>query len=322
MAEATAIKRLARDRKIFFFDPAIEPAISVSPGERLWVETEDAHNGSIRDESTVYSSLGDMFERLNGVNPTTGPIYVEGAKPGRDVLAVTINEIVPGPVQGQGYTLLAEGLGGLTSSYTLQGPAFAPRTVICTFDEEGIRFPARGRHVTLDFAPFLGTIGVAPASERRFTFYHGPDFMGNVDIREVAPGNTVVLPVNVDGGLLSLGDAHATQGHGEISGAAIECQADVEITIEVQTREEAGVVGLPQINSDDWIGSVAAFAGVHLGDVVRAGYVDLVRRLERFYGFEAGEAYLLACNAAEVSIGQVVDPLYSALVKIARRHVE
>ena len=97
-------------------------AIRSRPGTRLVVETEDAHNGSIRTEQDIYPTLASVFERLGGANPVTGPIYVEGVEPG-DCVAVTIEDIVPGPVQGQGYTVLSQGLGGLVSSYTLQdGP--------------------------------------------------------------------------------------------------------------------------------------------------------------------------------------------------------
>ena len=315
------MKRLSRDQVVFFFDPGSEPAVTVSPGERLIVETQDAHNGAITDEGVVFESLTAMFAELGGANPVTGPIYVDGARAGLDVLAVKIHDVIPGPERHHGYTLLAAELGGLVSNYSVQDPLPA-RTVICEFAEEGVLFPAKGGTITLPFEPFLGTIGVAPAEERRYTFFHGPSFMGNVDIREVAPGSTIVLPVNVDGALLGLGDAHARQGHGEISGAAVECQADVELTIDVVPREETDYVGLPQINTDEWIGSVAGFAGVNLGDVVRAGYIDLIRRLERSYGFDLAEAYLLACQAADVSIGQVVDPLYSALVKIDRRYID
>ncbi len=194
--------------------------------------------------------------------------------------------------------------------------------VICRIEDSTIKFPARGGFIDIPTRPFLGTIGVAPAAERRYTFYHGPDFMGNMDLPEVRAGSTVVLPVNVDGALFGLGDGHAAQGHGEISGAAIECQTDTDLTIDVMTREEAGYVGLPQINTDTWIGSVAGFSGVNLGDVVRAGYVDLVKRLERHHGFSRAEAYLLTCQVAEVTVGQVVDPLYSALVRIDRRYIQ
>lgn len=76
------------------------------------------------------------------------------------------------------------------------------------------------------------------------------------------------------------------------------------------------------MNTPEFIGSIAGFTGVHLGDVVRAAYVDIVNRLTRFYGFELKEAYLLACQTARVTSGQVVDPLYCAAVTIERQYVE
>jgi acetamidase/formamidase len=92
--------RLRRDQCHLFFDPNEPPAIRVAPGTRLVVETEDAHRGSIRTEQDIYPTLASVFERLGGANPVTGPIYVEGVEPG-DCIALTIEEIVPGPVQGQ-----------------------------------------------------------------------------------------------------------------------------------------------------------------------------------------------------------------------------
>lgn len=313
-------KRVRRDQYSFYFDPQAKPAICIKSGDILIVETEDAHGGTIRDESTVYKSLDEVFARLGGANPVTGPIYVEGAKPG-DFLEVSIDEIVAGPVLGQGYTVLTPGLGGLVSNYSLQAP-LRPRTTICKLDQGGVLFPAKGRLIRIPQKPFLGTVGVAPKGERRLSYLQGRDFLGNVDIPEVAPGNKIVLPVNVEGALLALGDVHAVQGDGEISGAAIEVQADVRLTVRVVRAAEATYHGLPQVNSDRWIGSLAAFSGVHTGDVVRAAYIDLIHRMTRFHGFALEEAYLLACQTACVRIGQIVDPLYSALVTIDRTYLE
>jgi acetamidase/formamidase len=130
------------------------------------------------------------------------------------------------------------------------------------------------------------------------------------------------MRANVPGALISFGDAHAVQGDGEISGAAIECQADVEVRVDRIPKEEAQYVALPQVNTSEFIGSIAGFSGVHLGDVVRAAYVDIVNRLVRFHDFELEEAYLLACQTARVTVGQVVDPLYCAAVTIDRRYID
>lgn len=318
--QAAVVPRLRRDQIHLYFDPNEEPAIRVPSGTRLVVETEDAHMGSIRSESDVYQSLAEVFERLGGANPVTGPIFVEGVEPG-DCVALTFEEIVPGAVQGQGYTVLTPGLGGLVSNYTLQ-PPLAPRTVICPIRDGTVLFPTKRRTLEIPCSPFLGTIGVAPAAERRLSYLQGPEFLGNTDLPLNGVGATIVLRANVAGGLVSFGDAHAAQGDGEISGAAIECQADVTCRVERIPKDEAQYVSLPQVNTPELIGSIAGFSGVHLGDVVRAAYVDVVQRLVQFHGFELEEAYLLLCQAARVRVGQIVDPLYCAAVTIERRYVD
>lgn len=311
---------LKRDQIHLFFDPQEAPRLRVPSGARVTVETEDAHVGSIRKPTDGYASLGEVFQKLGGANPVTGPIYVEGVEAG-DCIAVTLEDIVPGPVQGQGYTVLTPGLGGLVSDYSLQS-ALKPRTVICKIEGKTIKFPARGGFVDIPTAPFLGTIGVAPAQERKLAFVQGADMGGNTDIPLHGIGATLVFRANVPGALLSLGDAHAAQGNGEISGAAIECQADVTLKVERIAAKDAQYVRLPQVNTPDYIGSVAALGGVNLGDVVRAAYIDLIRRLERFHGFSMEEAYLLVCQTAKVHVGQIVDPLYSAAVTIERRYIK
>ena len=318
--QAEVAARLSRDQIHLYFDPTMEPAVRVPSGARLLVETEDAHMGSIRSTDDVYESLAEVFAKLGGANPVTGPIYVEGVEPG-DCVALTIEGIVPGPVQNQGYTVLTPGLGGLVSNYTLQ-PALAPRTVICPIENGVVQFPARGGVIEIPCRPFLGTIGVAPAGERRLSYVQGSEFLGNTDLPLNGVGATVVLRANVPGALLSFGDAHAVQGDGEISGAAIECQADVTCRIERIPNAESQYVGLPQVNTVEFIGSIAAFTGVHLADVVRAAYVDVVQRLVQFHGFELEEAYLLACQTAKVTVGQIVDPLYCAAVTVARSFID
>src|SRR5712691_11694234 len=158
------LQRLGRDQIHLCFDAHQEPAIRVSSSARLVVETEDAHMGSIRAEDDVYQSLAEVFEKLGGANPVTGPISVEGVEPG-DCIALTFEQIVPGPWQEQGYTVLTPGLGGLVSNYTLQDP-LAPRTVICPIRAGKVQFPTTRGTVEIPIAPFLGTIGVAPAGER------------------------------------------------------------------------------------------------------------------------------------------------------------
>ena len=75
--------------------------------------------------------------------------------------------------------------------------------------------------------------GVAPKEDRRSSFYQGQDWCGNVDIGDITEGTTVILPVHVEGAMFSIGDIHALQGDGEITGCALECQGIVEVRISV-----------------------------------------------------------------------------------------
>lgn len=319
-AGITPAARLRRDQVHFYYDAKQEPVVTITSGDTIIFETEDANRGTIRKETDAYASLDDILDKLGGANPVTGPVYVDGARPG-DCLAVTIKSMAMAPVWGHGYTSLIPGLGGLVSNYSLQ-PPLPPKVVISRIEGTTVHLPAKGKTLEIPAHPFLGTIGVAPKGARQLSLLQGKDFLGNCDIPEVCPGNTVVLPVNVEGALLSLGDAHAAQGDGEICGVAIEIQADVEVTVSVIPKGEGDFAGLPQVNSSAWIGSLAALGGVNLGDTVRAAYIDLIQRLVRFYGFTLEDAYVLASNAMRVRIGQVVDPLYSALVTIDRRYLE
>src|SRR5690606_28197737 len=56
---------------------------------------------------------------------------------------------------------------------------------------------------------------------------------GNMDYRGVATGTTVYLPVLVPGALVFVGDGHAVQGAGELSGTGVETSMDVTIEVGV-----------------------------------------------------------------------------------------
>jgi len=81
--------------------------------------------------------------------------------------------------------------------------------------------------------PFVGTIGLALAEAGTHSVVPPRRVGGNLDIRDNAVGTTLYLPVEVAGGLLSLGDTHAAQGDGEICGTAIESPMDVAVKIDL-----------------------------------------------------------------------------------------
>src|SRR4029450_5515002 len=90
--------------------------------------------------------------------------------------------------------------------------------------------------VTLPLAPFFGSIGVAPPAlagriSSRPPGWHG----GNLDNKDLVAGSTLPLPVHVAGALLSIGDGHARQGDGEVTGTALE--TSLRGTFELHVRK-------------------------------------------------------------------------------------
>jgi amidase len=319
---ATQDRVIERHETQFSFDRDIEAVASVTPGEIFAVQTADSLCGIVKSELDTFRHFDEVFERLGGACPVTGPVYVEGARAG-DVLAVTLHDIAPAPGTGRGWTAVIPGLGSLMhdQGYTLQ-PPMEPRSTICEVGRDEIVVPIDGKEVRIPARPFLGTVGIAPAQERRITFSQSREYLGDVDIPQLGRGATLLLRCNVDGGLLSLGDAHAAQGDAEITGVAIEIEADVTLSVDVLDADEAEYGSLPMLETDGWVGCVAGFNGVHTADCVRAGFVDLARRLIRRHGFTETGAYQLLGQVGRVQLGNMFDPFYSALTYIERRYLD
>jgi amidase len=298
------VKRLGRESFQYAFDPALAPALEVEPGESFWVETHDAHRGTVTDESVVYSSLDEVLERLGGANPVTGPIAVRGASPG-DCLIVSIEQIVAAPRRRAGYTCTTPRV----------EPSLTPETVICRIAGDEVVLPTAAGDVRLPLQPMIGTLGVAPAGEPRSSFEQGRDILGNVDLPALTAGARVVVRAQVAGGLLSLGDAHLAQGDAEIHRAAIEAEADVRLVVELASPEEVGYVELPQLDTEESWGCIAPGPG-HLEELVRAAYDDLAQRLVARLGVGRADAYRLLGSAGRITVGQVVPPLSSVLAWI------
>lgn len=298
------MRRLGRESFHYAFDRALAPALEVDPGETFWVETHDAHRGTVTDESVVYGSLEEVVERLGGANPVTGPIALRGARAG-DCLVVSIAEIVAAPRRSAGYTCTTPRV----------EPSLTPETVICHIAGDDVVLPTAAGEARLPLQPMIGTLGVAPAGEPRSSFEQGRDILGNVDLPALKAGARVVVRAQVEGGLLSLGDAHLAQGDAEIHRAAIEAEADVRLVLEVAAPEEIGYVALPQLNTEDSWGSIAPGPG-HLEELVRDAYDDLAQRLVGRLGLRRADAYRLLGAAGRITVGQVVPPLFSVLASV------
>jgi acetamidase/formamidase len=315
------MRRFPRTATTLFFDPDAQPFAEVADGERFVVETADSLCGLAQTEAPRGLHVAEVLERLGGACPVTGPFHVAGASPG-DVLEVELHRVDPAPADGEAWTGVFGGFGALQhEGLSLSAPP-PPELRRVPYAGGVAMFPCRGGTVRVPMRPFLGTVGVAPRRERRLTFSQSPEYLGDVDQPALTAGATLRLPVNVEGALVAFGDAHGAQGDGEITGAAVEIEADVELTVRVRDRQEAGLVALPQLDTAEAIGSLAGLHGASLTDCARAAYVDLVQRLHRGHGFTVADAYQLLGQVGRLRVGNMIDPFYSVLATVERRYLE
>ncbi|WP_066452508.1 acetamidase/formamidase family protein [Anaerotruncus rubiinfantis] len=308
------MKTVPLQTRQFLFDKEAPAVLRVSPGERIRFETEDADVSLIRTENDLYQDFSVLYEKGGGTNPLSGPVYIEGAKPG-DTLAVEILRIEPGYWRGEGYTAIFSGLGALQNAAGSLQPPLEPRTKICRIADGFVHFKShdKKREIKIPTSPFIGTIGVAPKEDRCSSGKMGRDFCGNIDIPAVKAGSTVLLPVNVEGALLSLGDVHACQGDGEITGCALECQAVVEVRVNILPRGRSTCESWPQLLDETYLGVLVPLGAQNLTMAMQYGYAELARVMEKHFGFDLLDAYQLLNLVGEIRVGSE----FSCLCRIA-----
>lgn len=279
------MRRITRDTVSYFYEVTDCPRLTVSPGETVVFETWDARAGALLDRPP-----GIPFElpppTPDRGNPLTGPLAVRGAEPG-DALVVRIDRVdclSPGWCGGHAHV----------------GPfpkGRVPRSVgrVCAIEGGSVRY---SEDVLLPMSPMVGCIGTAvpgDAPQAGIPGRHG----GNLDHPVVAEGSTVFLPVFADRGLLYIGDVHATQGDGELSGVAVEIPAEVTVTIDL--RKGAGM-RWPWAVTDGAVMVMTADLG--FGRAREEAVEAMMRVLESQLGLEPGDAIALMSVAGNLRIGQ------------------
>lgn len=288
----------------YVFSPYHESIARVEPGEEFAVYTKDAFEDQIDSVDLKPTEiLGDYL------NPQTGPIWVEGAEPG-DTLKVNILDIQP--TRDWAVSLFIPFFGGLTSTNatrTLQEPL--PERVWMYKIEDG--WVTHNENLRFPWRPFLGTIGTAPMLEALSAltpFDHG----GNMDVPDVKPGNSIYLPVKVEGALLYVGDVHAGQGQGELCGVALEIAAKSTFTVELIKGKS---IQWPRIESDDEYMVVGSARPME--DAARIAYTELVEWMVEM-GWDKWEAYQALTQIGDCYVGNMVDTYYSLVAKIRKEY--
>lgn len=289
--------------------PYSEPVMTVAPGDRIVIHTEDCFEGRIQRESDKPSEILEM----PFINPQCGPIMVEGAEKG-DALAVHVESITPRPDRPGATCCLIEEFGGLVgTTYTaMLNPPLPEIVKKIRVDENHVYWSDR---LTLPYRPHIGTLSCSPEIDSINALtpdQHG----GNMDMPDICPGNTVFLPVKVPGARLFVGDCHACQGEGEVCGVAVEHAAIVILRVDVI---KGWALAWPRLEAEDFIMSIGSARP--LEDAMRIAYRDLIYWMEKDYGFDRYEAYMLLSQVGKAKLGNFVDPKYTIGAAVSKRHL-
>jgi len=280
------------------------PLLTVAPGETVEFEIRDASGGQITERSGIEAVSGMDFGL---VNPVTGPVAIDGAAPG-DALTVTLLSLTPSTTAGAGWGWTANipGFGLLADQFpepALHLWKYRPDLAVPAVFGPGGKVALR---------PFTGTIGVAPAEPGLHSIVPPRRVGGNMDIRDIAAGTDLYLPVEVAGALFSVGDTHAAQGDGEVCGTAIESPMSIALKFDLV---KGANLAMPRFTTPgpvtrhlDGKGyEVTTGIGPDLMTGAREAVSGMIERLSRRHGMAPVDAYMLCSVCADLRISSIVD---------------
>ena len=289
--------------------PYSQPVLHVKPGDRVVVETRDAFEGKIREETDKPSQV----LQVPFLNPQNGPIMIEGAEKG-DVVAVYIEKMAPRGDDPHGFCCMIPNFGGLTGTdYTALLNEPLPEVVRkIRIDEENVYWSKRN---TLPYKPHIGTLSLSPEIDSINSLTpdnHG----GNMDVPDMGPGSITYLPVRSPGGRLFIGDAHACQGDGEVCGTAVEYQSTTTVRLDLIKNWQ---IAWPRLENEDALMSIGSARP--LEDATRIAYRELVLWMAAEYGFDKWDAYMMLSQCGKVRLGNFVDPKYTVGAAISKKYL-
>jgi acetamidase/formamidase len=270
------------------------PVLTIRPGDEVTLTAPDAANGEITPQSTSQDISRINYRRLD---PLVGPVYIEGTVPG-DALKIEVLNLKP---LGWGWTALLPEFGLLWDE--IQDPLIK---IWNDLDRGFVEMPNGAR---FDLHPMIGCIGVAPAEDGDFASITPTNAAGNIDIRYLGTGATLIVPVFNDGALLSAADGHALQGDGEICGTAIECPMEMSLRVDVL---KGANLEAPEVYTTDTFPAHEGYRiftgiGPDLLEAAKSATRRSIAPLARAQGITELEAYSLLGVVGELRIHEVVD---------------
>lgn len=281
-------EKLSCSTSIYAFDKNTEPVKHVKPGESLTIETYDCFTNQIKSETMKMETLD--WDRIN---PATGPVYIEGAKPG-DILKVTIDSLNIGE---RGVMITGKDQG-------VMGDRFEEFDIkIIPIEEDKAVFD---EHLSIPLNKMIGVIGVAPEGDPVNCGTPGAHG-GNMDTKYVTEGATLYFPVFAEGALFATGDFHAAMGDGEISVSGLEVPGETTLTFDVIKGHS---IKHPLLVNDEGITFLAS--GETLDEATNMAVRDMIDFLHPKTNMTMSHFTMLMSAVGQTEISQIVDPLITA----------
>jgi acetamidase/formamidase len=287
------------------FSGAIAPVLHIYPGDTVKTWSVDAAG---LDAKGIRRSLGG--------NPQTGPFYIEGALPG-DTLVVKLTRIRLNRDSAISSGSLA--LSAVTPDYAVGKKPVENYDSSWVLDrEKGVARLAKPTEALKDYTvplrPFLGCLGVAPPGRMVYRSGYPGSFGGNMDYNRLREGVTLYLPVSQPGALLFMGDGHAAQGDGELTGNALETSMDIEFSVDVIPR---GGTAMPRAEDDEFLMAMG-IAG-SLTEALQVATSEMARWLEKRHDLNASEVASVLGTAMRYDIAEVVDPYVNVVARVPKK---
>ena len=287
------------------FSAALKPVLTINSGDTVTIETVPAVNPDdvIRSGVVPPNAIPpyvreiqrDVTDRGPDAHILTGPIFVNGAELG-DVLEVRIQDIALNV--DYGFNTQRPYTGTLPDEF----PGFWQR-IIRLDRTRKVALPVPDVVVPTD-RPFFGTMGVAPLPAMGRIGTAAPGIQtGNIDNKDLIAGTILYMPVYARGGLFSVGDGHAAQGHGEADLTAIE--TGLRGRFQFILRKDLKLTWPRGETPTHWI-----TMGLHpnLDEAMKIAVRETISFItRRFPKISREEAYMIASIAVDYHVTQVVD---------------
>ena len=268
-----------------------KPAGYCKSGDTIVFETRDCY------DNTITSSERPLGDREGLSNPVTGALYVEGAEVG-DILKIEIEDI---KLRSWGVMRSSTTAGVFHEKYEKR------EAIIFEVKDNKIYFDDK---LILDADPMIGVIGTAPVEKEGIPTTTPGKHGGNMDCKKIVKGSTIYLPVNIKGGLLSMGDIHALMGDGEVFICGLEIAGEITVKVSVLKNIK---LPTPFLHSREKVMSIQSAKDLDkAGDMAAKEMFEFVKEATKQDDVRTG---MLMSLLSDMAVCQVVDPLLTVRVE-------